>query len=143
MSSAHLVILKKQYLDAVIDGSKTVESRLLKGKSPPFGRVEPGDKLFFKQSSGPVLATATAAAVKSFENLTPAKIAEIKSKYNKYILGSDEYWAGKADSAYCVLIRIESVERIAPVRIDKRDWRAWVVLTDEKNFGLLATKPKQ
>ena len=137
MPKAHLVILKKQYLDAVIDGSKTVESRLLKGKSPPFWRIEQGDKLFFKQSSGPVRATATAAAVKSFENLTPAKIAEIKSKYNKYILGSDEYWDSKSDSLFCVLVRIESVELIEPVRIDKKDWRAWVVLTDEKNFGLL------
>ena len=136
MPNTHLVILKKQYLDAIIDGRKTVESRLLKRNSPPFGRVGPGDKLFFKQSSGPVRATATAAAVKSFENLTPAKIAEIKSKYNKYILGNDEYWAGKADSAYCILIRIESVEQIAPVWIEKKDWRAWVVLTKEKNFGL-------
>ena len=137
MSNTHLVILKKQYLDAIIDGTKTVESRLLKGKSPPFGRVEPGDVLFFKQSSGPVRAIAIAGAVKSFKNLTPTKIAEIKSKYNKYILGSDEYWAGKADCAYCVLIRIESVEKIKPVRIDKKDWRAWVVLTNEKSFGLL------
>ena len=137
MQTSHLVILKKPYLDAIIDGSKTVESRLLKGKVSPFGRVEPGDKLFFKQSSGTVRAVATAAAVKSFENLTPAKIAGIKSKYNKYILGSDEYWDSKSDSSFCVLVRIESVEEIKPVWIDKKDWRAWVVLTKEKNFGLL------
>lgn len=137
MSNTHLAILKKPYLDAIIDGSKTVESRLLKGRFPPFGHINPGDKLFFKQSSGPVRATATAAAVKSFENLTPAKIAEIKSKYNKYILGSNEYWKSKSDSSFCVLVRIESVKLIKPVWIDKKDWRAWVVLTNEKNFGLL------
>ena len=138
MPNTHLVILKKQYIDAILDGSKTVESRLMKGRVQPFGSIEPGDTLFFKQSSGPVCAIATAAAVKSFENLTPGKILEIKSKYNRYILGSDEYWESKSDSAFCVLTRIESVKPMDPVWIKKKDWRAWVVLTKEKNFGLLS-----
>lgn len=137
MKRAHLVILKKPYLDAIIDGTKTVESRLTKGKIQPFGCIEPGDKLFFKQTSGPVRATAIAAAVKSFENLTPAKIAELKDKYNRYILGNDEYWELKSDCPFCVLTRIESVKLIDPIWINKKDWRAWVVLTKEKNFGLL------
>lgn len=139
MQRSHLVILKKPYVEAIIDGSKTIESRLLKGRFPPFGYIQPGDKLFFKQSSGPVRAVATAAKVKSFENLTPAKIADIKSKYNKDILGSDEYWNSKADSAFCVLIKIKSLKPIKPIWIDKKDWRAWVVLTKEKDFGLLTT----
>ena len=143
MSRAHLVILKKPYLDAIIDGRKTVESRLMKGRSQPFGCIEPGDKLFFKQTGGPVRAVAAAASVKVFDNLMPAKVAEIKSKYNKYILGSDEYWDLKSDSAFCVLVRIESVESIEPIWIDKKDWQAWVVLTKEKNFGLLTTKSRQ
>lgn len=138
MPRAHLVILKKQYIDAILDGSKTVESRLMKGRVQPFGCIEPGDTLFFKQSSGPVCAIGTAAAVKSFENLTSAKILEIKSKYNRYILGSDEYWESKSDSVFCILTRIKSVKPIGPVWIKKKDWRAWVVLTKEKNFGLLS-----
>ena len=75
--------MMKNYLDAILNGSKTVESRLTKGRTPPFGCIEPGDKLFFKQSGGPVRAVGIVAAVKSFDNLTPAKIAEIKSKYNR------------------------------------------------------------
>ncbi len=137
MQKSHLVILKKPYLDAILDGSKTVESRLMKSRIQPFGCIESGDKLFFKQSSGPVCAIATAGAVKSFENLTPAKVAEIKSKYNQHILGSDEYWQSKSDSVFCVLTRIESVKPIDHIWIKKKDWRAWVVLTKEKNFGLL------
>ncbi|MHC4423614.1 MAG: ASCH domain-containing protein [Planctomycetota bacterium] len=92
MANYHLVILKKPYLEAILDGGKTVESRFTKTKRPYFGRVLPGDKLFLKESSGPVCATAKATAVKNFENLTPGKIIAIKQQYNHYIGGSDEHW---------------------------------------------------
>ena len=35
------------------------------------------------------------------------------------------------------LVRLANVWRIAPIRIDKKDWWAWVQLTQEKDFGLL------
>ena len=82
-------------------------------------------------------ATATAAAVKSFENLTPQKIADTKDKYNHLICGGDEYWDSRVDCAYGVLVWLKDVCAIEPVRIDKKDWRAWVVLTEKKDFGLL------
>lgn len=137
MKNYHLAILKKPYLDAIINGSKPIESRFTKTKRFFFGRVTPGDKIFLKQTSGPVCATATVAEVKQFENLTPAKIVQLKNKYNKHILGSDEYWQSKADCRYGVLIWLTDVEPILPVRINKTDWRAWVVLTEKQNFGLL------
>ena len=137
MANCHLVILKKPYLEAILDGGKTVESRFTKTKRPYFGRVLPGDKLFLKESSGPVCATAKAAAVKNFENLTPEKIIAIKQHYNHYIGGGDEHWQSKANCKFCVLVWLKDVEPIEPVRIRKKDWRAWVVLTEKENFGLL------
>jgi len=70
------VILKKPSLAAILDGRKQIESRFTRTRRAFRGRVEAGDRLFLKQSSGPV-------------------------------------W------------------------IDKKDWRAWVVLSDRKDFGLL------
>lgn len=137
MANCHLVILKKPYLDAILAGSKTIESRFTKTKRSYFGRVLPGDKLFLKESSGPVCATAKVAAVKNFENLTPQQIIEIKQQYNHYIKGSEEYWRSKADCRFGVLVWLKDVEPIEPVRIRKKDWRAWVVLTVKENFGLL------
>jgi len=137
MANCHLVILKKPYLDAILAGSKTIESRFTKTKRSYFGRVLPDDKLFLKESSGPVCATAKAAAVKNFENLAPQQIIEIKQQYNCYIRGSDEYWRSKADCRFGVLVWLKDVEPIEPVRIRKKDWRAWVVLTEKENFGLL------
>ena len=140
MRSYHLVILKKPYLDAILSACKQIESRLTKTRRPAFGRVFAGDKLFLKLSSGPVSATATVAAVKNFENLTPGRIAEIKKQYNNYILGDDEHWQSRVDCKFGFLVWLKNVRTIEPVRIRKNDWRAWVVLTEKEDFGLLKDK---
>jgi len=142
MANYHLVILKKPYLDAIVDGRKQIESRFTKTKRPAFGRVLAGDKLFLKVSSGPVCATAIVAAVKNFENLTPGQIIEIRQRYNHYIKGSDEYWDSKMDSRFGFLVWLRDIKPIGPVLIRKKDWRAWVVLTEKENFGLLKKKDR-
>ena len=137
MANYHLVVLKKPYLDAILDGRKQIESRFTKTRREPFGRVLPGDRLLLKVSSGPVCAVATVAAVKIFENLTPGQIMEIKQRYNHYIRGSDKYWQSKANCRFGFLVQLKDIEPIEPVRIHKKDWRAWVVLTEKEDFGLL------
>jgi hypothetical protein len=137
MTNYHLVIVKKPYLDAILAGRKRIESRLSKTRPYSFGRVLAEDKLFLKVSSGPVCATAKAAAVKSFDSLTPKQIIEIKQRYNSDIIGSDEYWQSRSDCRFGFLVWLENVKSIKPVRINKKDWRAWVVLTEKEDFGLL------
>jgi len=137
MPNSHLVIFKKPYLEAILAGTKSVESRLNKTNRPPFNQVSKGDKLFLKESSGPVRATAKAVKVKQFETLCRYKTARLKQEYNHLIKGSDEYWQSKAHCVFGTLIWLEEVKQIKPVRINKKDWRAWVVLTQEKNYGLL------
>ena len=136
MSNYHLVILKKPYLQAILDGRKPVESRFWKTRRYAFGRVLPGDILFLKQSSGPVCGVATVEAVKNFENLTPEKITAIKRRYNHLVGGNDEHWQQRADCKFGLLVWLKDVRVIEPVRIKKKDWRAWVVLTEKENFGL-------
>jgi len=133
----HLVILKKPYLDAILAGRKTIESRFIKTRHSPFGKVTAGDRLFLKISSGPVCAEATASAVENFENLTPEQILKIKQQYNQLIGGGEEYWQSKADCKFGFLVWLKDVRKVEPVFINKKDWRAWVVLTEKENFGLL------
>ena len=139
MANYHLAILKKPYLEAILAGQKQIESRFTRTKRAHFGRVLPGDKLFLKESSGPVCATASVATVQNFQNLTPKQIIELKQKYNRQICGSDEYWQSKADCKFGLLVWLEEIQPMEPVRIGKKDWRAWVVLTEKENFGLLKT----
>jgi len=133
----HLAILKRPYLDAVMEGRKRIESRFSTTKRPAFGRVLPGDMLFLKLSAGPVCATATVATVEDFDNLTPQKMLQLNLQHNRYILGTDEYWQSKLNSKFGLLVWLKDVRPIEPVRIQKKDWRAWVVLTPNDNFGLL------
>ena len=133
----HLVILKRPYLEAILAGRKTVESRFYRMRRSPVGEVQAGDILLLKESSGPVCAAAEVREVESFANLTEKQILEIKRRYNGQICGDDEYWRSKADCAHGFLAWIGDVRQVPPVRISKKDWRAWVVLNERENFGLL------
>ena len=133
----HLVILKKPYIDAILTGRKTVESRFYQTKHKWLSQVGTGDKLFLKVTSGPVMATATIADVNRFDNLNTRLIAALKKQYNQQILGDDQYWQEKIRSQFGILVWLKDVRPITPRLIIKADWRAWVVLTPNEHFGLL------
>ena len=136
MSNSHLAILKKPYLDMILSGQKTVESRLTKTRRAPFGHIAKGDKVFFKISSGPVCAVASVHSVRQYKNLTSKKIIQLKNQYNNLILGADSYWKEKKHSRYAVLVWLADVRDTKPIKIDKKDWRAWIVLSEANDYGL-------
>ena len=70
-------------------------------------------------------------------DLTPERIMQIKQRHNDQIRGDDAVWASLMDRQSGFLAWLSDVRRIEPVLIHKKDWRAWVVLTREKDFGLL------
>ncbi|MBN1435723.1 MAG: ASCH domain-containing protein [Sedimentisphaerales bacterium] len=121
----HLAILKPQYLNLILAGKKTVESRLTKQKRTPFGQIQPGELIYLKQSSGPIRATAIAHKVKLFKNLTPNQIKNIEKQYNHLILGNNEYWHSKADAQFCTLVWLKNITPITPYRIQRSGMAAW------------------
>ncbi len=133
----HLAILKKQYLNAILAGRKTIESRLYQTRQKWLSQVSAGDKIFLKVSSGPVMATATVDKVKYYENLTAEHITRMQKQYNHQILGDEQYWREKAKSRCGVLVWLKDVQPIPHLSIKKLDWRAWVILTPKENFGLV------
>ena len=133
----HLVILKKRYLALILSGRKTIELRLTKARRPACGGVAPGDRLLLKASGGPVCAKATAANVQYCQGLTPDRVAGIRQRYNDQIGGDDDIWERLMDRRSGVLVWLRDVRRIDPIRIDKKDWRAWVRLKEGNDFGLL------
>ena len=144
----HLAILASGWIELILDGSKTIESRFTKVRCAPFGKVRTGDIVYMKESGGKVKGMFTVEAVETFENLTPAKIDQIFVKYREQIFvqmfpeltisktdASTGYWTTYHPpfewqvSKYATLIHISE-----PVKFDeafsfpKRDQRAWVVL---------------
>jgi ASC-1-like (ASCH) protein len=136
----HLAILKKPYLDAILEGRKTIESRLYQTRQKWLAQVSTGDKIFLKASSGPVMATAIVDKVKYYENLTAEQILEMQKQYNRQILGDEQHWRKKTNSRCGILIWLKSVQPIPHQSIKKFDWRAWVILTPKENFGLLPSR---
>jgi len=136
----HLAILKKPYLDAILAGHKTIESRLYQTRQKWLSQVSAGDKIFLKASSGAVMATAIVDKVKYYENLTAGQIAKMQKQYNQQILGDEQYWREKTNSQFGILVWLKDVRPIPHQFIKKFDWRAWVVLTPKEHFGLLPFK---
>ena len=133
----HLVILKKPYLDLILAGEKTIELRLTRAKRPAGRRVLCEDRLFLKQGGGPVCGLATVKNVQYYEGLAPERIRQIQRRYNDQIRGDDAVWESLMDRPSGFLVWLNDVRRIDPIWIAKQDWRAWVPLTREKDFGLL------
>ena len=132
-----MAILKKPYIDLILAGKKTIESRFMARPVAPMGKIAVGDTLFLKASAGAVTGIAKVSSFREFRDLTIADIQKLKREYNKFIMGDDAFWSSLDQKKCAVLIWLTDVRNIEPLRIQKKDWRAWVVLTAQKNFGLL------
>ncbi len=108
-----MAIIRGSYLDAIIRGEKTIESRLSVNRGPAFGRVLPGERVYFKQSSGPFRATALVDRVEHRAGLDRRAVALLRREHNAGILGDAAYWHGRRDCRYATLVWIGAVELIA------------------------------
>lgn len=127
----HVAILKPGYIHAILEGRKTIESRLTKTAQPPFGKVESGERLFLKASGGPFMATAVAGEVLTYEDLSLRDINKMRRKYDKQIGGDDAYWEMKRDSRFATLVKLKEIEPI-PVgpKYKVAYMKAWYVLDE-------------
>lgn len=108
----HLAVLHRRYLDAILDGRKTVESRLARVRCEPFGCVAPGERLYFKASGGPFLATAIAGEVESFDGLTPRAVAMLRSRFERAVAAEPAYWREKRAAIAATFIELTEIEPV-------------------------------
>ncbi len=124
----HLVILKKVYLDRILDGSKTVECRLSCTRRPPYGSVRRGDTLWLKQSGHWIRGTARVRSVCYFHPLDRVMLAMLKDRYSRAIGADRAFFRWKKQRRFATVIRLGGVQDIAPIVYTKSDRRAWVLL---------------
>jgi hypothetical protein len=130
--SVHLAIFVPPYLEYVLCGKKTVESRFSSVRCPPFGRVREGDVILLKQTGGPVVGLATAARIWSY-TLDPDSWSEIRRDFTDALCAQDpDFWRTRNKAAYATLVRLQNVRKIPPFGFQKRDRRGWVVLRTGK-----------
>jgi hypothetical protein len=101
---------------------------------PPYGQVASGERLFIKYAGGPFAATALAAAVDTYDNLTPKQVAQLRARYNHAVRGEGDYWQKKRQSRFATFIHLRDVE---PLDIGppypKTAYRGWFVLDESKS----------
>lgn len=112
---------KARELENLLSGEKTMIVRGATGRKLPYGRVEPGDCLFFIENNGEgiVRASATVNTVFNSDKLSEEHSAALlKGSQPKLKLTAEQTkrWSGKR---YLVLIEVMQVQAIDPFAIDR------------------------
>lgn len=108
----HLVILHKPYLDQILSGAKTVESRLSRRRHPAATRLHEGDHLYLKRAGGDVLARATAGTITVVDGLTPEGVDALARKWEGRVDGGvpdGTYWRAKRDARHALFVELRDV----------------------------------
>ena len=123
----HLAVVSQPFLDYILDGRKTIESRFSRNRCAPFCMVAPGDIILFKQVGGPVCGLSVASRVWYYD-LTRMPIENIRQQFDDRICADEDFWGAHRHSSYASLVSLSQTIRIEPVRCNKRDRRGWVLL---------------
>lgn len=135
----HVAIMKKSWhlLPKILNGEKTIESRWYKARRSPWGEIQAGDSVYFKNSGEPVTVKATVLKVLQFTDLNPKRVKEILDEYGKED-GIEEKETGNfynlfKDKKYCILIFLQNVQEVKPFNINKKGFgamSAWITVSN-------------
>jgi hypothetical protein len=132
----HLAVLVEPYLQLLLDGEKTVESRFARVKCPPHGVIRKGDTVLLKKSGGPVVGAFRVGAVWSYE-IDADSWDDIQLRFSKAICPQgDDFWGERQGARFATLMKVQCVATFEPVNWPKRDRRGWVVISPPKQTGL-------
>ena len=122
----HIAIMQKswEFTEKIATGQKTIESRWYNVRYAPWGRIAPGDSIYFKNTGEPITIKAEVEKVLNFSKLTPEKVQTILDHYSKE-LGLDEsdilrFFEMFKHKRYCLLIYLKDAHHIQPFEIHKK-----------------------
>jgi hypothetical protein len=128
----HLAIFRQPYLDKILSGEKTIESRFSRSRSVPFEKVHRGDLILLKETAGPICAVAVAELIRCFGPLGSGEAEHLMAIYQTELQLKDDFKRAKQNSLYATLITFKDVFPIKPIQVKKVDRRAWVILKENK-----------
>lgn len=129
----HLAILRPPYLDRIVAGTKTIESRFNSKRAAPFGTVAVGDLVLLKGTGKPITNYFFASAVHSI-NLTEEPLEEVRRQHGEGIHADNEeaFWRDRASSIYATLVEIGERGPVLPMAVVKKDQRGWVTFARDE-----------
>lgn len=123
----HLAIFVSPYLELVLSGDKTIESRSSVRSVAPYGKVTSGDVVLVKKAAGGVVALFEVGEVWSFDG-APETVDDIRQRFEDGLCAQPGLWTKIATARFVTLLKVERIKRILPLSISKRDRRGWVVM---------------
>jgi hypothetical protein len=124
----HLGVFVEPFLQYVLDGLKTVESRFSAHRCAPYRQVQAGDVLLLKRSGGGIVGLAQITYT-WFYHLDPTSWQTIRTDFTQALCAQDpQFWQDRIHTSFATLMRIQHVCPFAPIPFSKRDRRGWVVL---------------
>src|SRR4051812_10724773 len=94
----HLAILVEPFLEYILEGKKTVESRFGVTRGIPFGRINRGDLIMLKRSAGPIVGIARVSKSESM-SLSEGTWPRVRS-LAKQICADEQFWFERRDKRY-------------------------------------------
>lgn len=133
----HLAVLVEPYLQYILAGQKTIESRFSSRRCAPYEQVRKGDIVLLKRVSGPILGICQVTDA-WFYRLDTASWKEIREEFSRALCAQDPlFWETRKSASYATLMRIARVRPIEPIDCGKRDRRGWVVIQSLQNQSQL------
>jgi hypothetical protein len=126
MNMDHIVYLdtKAREVEKLLAGEKSMIVRGAAGRKLPYGRVQPGDQLFFVRNNGEgtVQASATVSEVYNSEKLSKERSNLVLNENQAKLALTPEQikrWGGKR---YLVLVEVMDVCTVEPFAFDRSDF---------------------
>lgn len=127
----HLAIFSQNYSEQILNGEKVVESRFSKLKIPPFGQVSVGDIVYIKPAGEDIIGQFRVNKVINFEGFSYPEVLNLLKITNFDTAVQENVFLDKVKGCkYITIIYIGECTRFitSPIKIPKKDKRAWVVL---------------
>jgi hypothetical protein len=105
----------------LLDGTKKMIIRGAAGRKLPYGKVQPGDALYFVNNDGKgvIEARAVVGSVLNSGKMTPEESAALVSGHGAQLQLTEKQLARWAGKRYLVLIELEEVTAVAPFGFDR------------------------
>jgi predicted transcriptional regulator len=134
MAQKHVAIFLPPFLDLILEGTKTMESRFSRIRCAPYGQVQADDVVLMKRSGGLVEGEFTVAQVESYRDLTDTCLRTLADRYGKALCADADahFWEVRRGSRYATLLSVAYPTRYPhPFPYQKRDRRGWIVLNEQ------------
>ena len=125
----HLAIMREPYLSLLLNGQKTIESRITENLIAPHQKIKKGDVVVLKKSGGPICGLFEAEDVHFFTLNKEYTINTLKREYNNYLMIQENFWENKKNSKYATLIEVKHVLKLSPIFCHVPNRKAWIFLT--------------